>query len=70
MGIDINSKYVADAQARLGDKIVGLETICADIEKPLSGIEPVDLIYAALVFEYVDTAKAMRSLRALCAPRG
>lgn len=66
VGIDINPQYVADAQARFGEKIVGLETLCADIEQPLSAIEPVDLIYAALVFEYVDTAKAMRSLRALC----
>lgn len=70
VGIDINPQYVADAQARFGDKIVGLETLCADIEQPLSGIEPVALIYAALVFEYVDIAKAMLSLRELCVSGG
>ncbi len=70
VGIDINPQYVADAQARFGDKIAGLETLCADIEQPLSGIEPVALIYAALVFEYVDIAKAMLSLRALCVSGG
>lgn len=33
-------------------------------------LRPVHLIYGALVFEYVDIAKALRNLRGLCLPNG
>lgn len=70
VGIDINPQYVADAHARFADQIPGLETYCADIEQPLPQIARVALVYAALVFEYVDISKAMLSLRELCLPGG
>jgi SAM-dependent methyltransferase len=70
VGLDINPAYIADAQARYAADIPGLELHCLDIQKEISGIEPVDLVYAALVFEYVDSAIALANLRILCRSGG
>lgn len=70
VGLDINPAYIADAQARHADQIAGLELYCADIEAAMPPIAPVDFVYAALVFEYVDIAKALKNLRALCRAEG
>jgi trans-aconitate methyltransferase len=42
----------------------------ADFQTSGSLFDPVDLIYAALVFEYVDLAKAMSALLRHCRPNG
>ena len=39
-----------------------------DIQEPLGQIKPVQLIYAALVMEYVEPVAALRNLAALCGP--
>jgi SAM-dependent methyltransferase len=70
VGIDINPTYIADAKARYTGLMEGLELHCADIEKGVSEVRPVQLIYGALVFEYVDTARALKNLRDICLPNG
>ena len=70
VGLDINPAYVAEAKVRYAGRISSLELYCADIEEGTPDIGPVDLVYGALVFEYVDIAKALRNLRALCLPSG
>lgn len=71
VGIDINPNYVSDAKVRYAGRMPGLEVYCADIEQKLpSAVRPVDLVYAALVFEYVNTAKALTSLREIIVPGG
>ena len=70
VGIDINPAYVEDARARFADRVPGLNLYCADIEQSLSFIAPVDLVYAALVFEYVDVGRALANLCGLCQPGG
>lgn len=70
VGFDINPTYVADAEARYAGRIPSLELHCADIEEGAPNTGPVDLTYGALVFEYVDVAKALKSLRELCLPNG
>jgi len=70
VGLDINPAYVAEAKARYAGQIPGLELYCADIEGDMPELRPVHLIYGALVFEYVDIAKALRNLRGLCLPNG
>ena len=39
-----------------------------DIDYETPEFQPVDLVYAALVFEYVDIARALKNLRAICLP--
>ena len=70
VGLDINPNYLADAKARFGGRIAGLELYCADIEGKMPELQPVNLVYAALVFEYVDIGKALRNLRGICLPDG
>lgn len=71
VGLDINPSYLADARARYAGSITGLELHCADIEGgDMPEVRPVDLVYGALVFEYVDIAKALTNLRGICLPGG
>ena len=50
--------------------MIGLELYCADIEGDIPALRPVHMVYAALVFEYVDLAKALKNLRGLCLSNG
>ena len=69
VGIDINAAYLSVLKARFADKIPRLELIEADITAPDFGIDPVAMVFAALVFEYVDVARALRSI-ARCLAQG
>lgn len=62
VGVDINPAYIEQARGRYA----GAELYVADIESPELLFEPVDLLYVALVLEYVDTGRAMRTLRRHC----
>jgi len=70
VGVDINARYVERARERYGKGLPGLELRVADIQSDATLFDPVELIYAALVFEYVDLAAAMRALRRHCRPDG
>ena len=78
VGLDINPTYIAGAKARYAGRMTGLELYCADIAGDMSEflpeslpeLRPVHLVYAALVFEYVDIAKALQNLRDICLSNG
>jgi SAM-dependent methyltransferase len=70
VGIDINPTYVAAAQARFGTQLPKLALYVADIQDALPNIMPMEMIFAGLIFEYVDLRAAMHNLRQLCAPGG
>jgi SAM-dependent methyltransferase len=70
VGIDINPDYVETVRRRFRSRIPGLELHVADIQSMLPQIAPVDLIFAALILEYVDVPMSMRSFQRLCAPDG
>jgi SAM-dependent methyltransferase len=70
VGIDINPHYVQALADRHAASTPGLELYVRDIQEPIEGIDPVDLIYAALVLEYVDLAAALRHLKSICRPNG
>lgn len=70
VGIDINPGYVAAAQARFGTQVPKLALYVADIADAPPDIVPVAMIFAGLIFEYVDLRAAMRNLHRLCAPGG
>jgi len=69
VGIDINPTYVAAAQARFGTQLPKLALYVADIQDALPNIMPIELIFAGLIFEYVDLRATMH-LHRLCAPPG
>lgn len=70
VGVDINPQYVQALASRFADRIRGLELCVCDVQGSALTFEPVDLIYAALVFEYVAPAPTLRNLRRVCRPDG
>lgn len=70
VGIDINEGYIKDARSRYADIIPGLELYCADIQGEIPDLQPVELVYAALVFEYVNVPAALRNICKLCRLNG
>jgi SAM-dependent methyltransferase len=70
VGIDINPRYLAQARRRYAGKVPGLELHCADLQRELPAIEPVELVFAALLFEYVRMPAALANTRTLCRPGG
>ena len=59
VGIDINPAYVEAVRSRFRSRIPGLELYVADIQCALPELAPVDLLFAALIFEYVDVVAVM-----------
>jgi hypothetical protein len=70
VAVDLNPKYVEETRNRHGPRLPGLELYCADVQSPALRFGPVDLIYAALIFEYVDVASTLATLRRNCSPHG
>jgi trans-aconitate methyltransferase len=70
VGIDINPAYVEAVRSRFRSRIPGLELYVADIQSTLPELAPVELVFAALILEYVDVPMTMSSLQTLCAPGG
>ena len=70
VGVDINPRYIDLAASRYAGKVTGLELYVGDVQDEQQLFQPVDLIYAALVFEYVDVARAMRNLARHCTRGG
>ena len=65
LGIDINGAYLDVLRERHSSKIDGLEIFQHDIAQAPVPAPPVDLLFGALVFEYLPIAEAWRNLRAL-----
>jgi SAM-dependent methyltransferase len=70
VGIDINPDYLKLLETRFGDRIPRLELIKADITDPGFRIDPVSMVFAGLVFEYVDVLCALRSIARCLAAGG
>lgn len=68
VGVDINPSYIASASSRYLGRIPSLEFHVADIQAGPLPFDPVDLIYAALVFEYVSLPAALGNLSRVCRP--
>jgi SAM-dependent methyltransferase len=56
VALDINPAYIEAVGSRHGGRLANLELYCADVQSESFEFEPVDMIYAALLFEYVDVA--------------
>jgi SAM-dependent methyltransferase len=69
VGVDVNPAYVAAARAR-HSRIAGLELYVADLERDELAFEPVDLLYAALLFEHVDAGIVLGKVRSKLAAGG
>jgi SAM-dependent methyltransferase len=70
VGIDVNADYVAEARARFAQRLPRLELHVADLERTELALDPVDLVFAALVLEYVEPVALLARVRDWLAPRG
>jgi len=69
VGIDINPLYL-DAVWKRHSKRVGIELHCLDLKEPLPELEPVELVYAALLFEHAGAGQCLDNAVKLVAPGG
>lgn len=70
VAIDINADYIEKTRQRFGSQFTQFEILVADVQSPALQFAPVELIYAALVFEYVDVEATIKNVRRLLAPDG
>ena len=68
VGVDLNPEYIEQTRRRY--EMPGLELYIADIQTAVSLFEPVDLLFVALVLEYVDLDRTMRALWRHCKDDG
>ena len=66
VGVDIKPAYLAEARRRFEGAFDELELICADVGAGNDELAfaPVDLMFAALIFEYVDARMVLPRLAA------
>lgn len=70
IAVDINPAYVQTVARRYAGSIRGLELYVADVARSPLPFDPVDFVYAALLFEYVEPLQTLRHIRAACQPNG
>lgn len=70
VGVDVNPTYVEEARARFQSRIAGLELIVGDVQREEVVFAPVDLVFAALLLEYVDVTRTLGRIRSLLTPGG
>ena len=70
VGVDINPAYLAEARRRFDGAFAELELCCGDVGAGADELAfaPVDLIFAALIFEYVDARVVLPRLAARLSP--
>jgi Methyltransferase domain len=70
VGVDVNPDYIAAARARFASRLPRLELHVADLERAQLDLEPVELVFAALVLEYVELESVLERIGGWLAPRG
>lgn len=70
VGVDINPHYIETLSSRYAKEVPNLQLYVADVQQFPLPFEPVDFIYAALVFEYVALIPTLLNLKAVCRPNG
>ncbi len=69
VGLDINPEYLEILKNRFESKIPCLQTIEADFTISGFQIEPVSMVFAGLLFEYVSIRTALASIERCMLPR-
>jgi 2-polyprenyl-3-methyl-5-hydroxy-6-metoxy-1,4-benzoquinol methylase len=68
VAVDVNPDYIERTRIRHAQRLGNLELVCADIQSESITYSPVDLTYAALLFEYVDIHSTLKTLKRNCRP--
>ena len=70
VGVDINPDYVMHARTRFDHRIPLLELLVGDVQKDELAFAPVELVFAGLLFEYVDPETVLAKIRVMLCPGG
>ncbi|MBI3526595.1 MAG: class I SAM-dependent methyltransferase [Betaproteobacteria bacterium] len=70
VGVDLNGQYLNEVRARFGAKFERLELVEGDIQTDAVAFASVDLMYAALVLEYVNVEVTLGRMRDFLNPGG
>lgn len=70
VGVDLNPDFVRRARERFEKRLLGLELHVGDVQADAFAFAPVDLVFAGLLFEYVDPRVALGRIRAMLRPGG
>lgn len=70
VGIDLNAAFLDAARQRFRERIPQLELYVGDLQADAFDFAPVELVYAGLLFEYVDLDAALRRIRPMLAIGG
>jgi ubiquinone/menaquinone biosynthesis C-methylase UbiE len=70
VGVDLNPDYVQQARTRFDHQIPLLELLVGDVQTDGFAFAPVELVFAGLLFEYVDAEAVLAKIRAMLCPGG
>jgi SAM-dependent methyltransferase len=70
VGVDINPKYLETTKIRYLDSFKDIKFICCDISVDGCYFKPVELMFAGLIFEYVDHELALKNISKLIKNEG
>lgn len=70
IGIDLNPQYIQEAHRRFEERLPGLELFAGDIQTDFFPFEPVELVFAGLLLEYVDVELVLARITAMLTAHG
>ena len=69
VGLDLCPQYLEAVRQR-HSRLPGLELHCVDLSAQLAGLEPAQLVHAALIFEHAGVHRCLENTVSLVAPGG
>ena len=69
VGLDVNPQYLEAVRERYSH-LPGLEIHCLDLSEQDVGLEPVQLVHAALIFEHAGTDRCLENAISMVVPGG
>jgi len=70
IGVDINTAYLTALKKRFAGRLPCLELVEADVASANFQVGPVSMVFAGLIFEYVEVADALSSIYRSMVPGG
>ena len=68
--LDINPDFLDILRTRFSGNLSKIEAIACDLDRDDPGLSGIDLVFAALIFEYVDVGTVIEKIARWLAPKG